>query len=86
MKLAVLVGVAILIATPGWAQQTKPQPQPGGPAVFRPGCEWGICAQKLNGCKPLRGNTTSENYDAIARKVDACNRGRDSCQCDEKGQ
>ena len=83
MKLAVLAGVAMLIAAPAWAQQqTKPQGE--GPASFREGCEWSVCAQKLNGCKKLTGNTTSEKYDAIARKVDACNRGRDSCQCDDK--
>lgn len=80
MKTILFAVVATIIVSPAWAEQAKPENE--GPATFRPGCEWALCAQKVNGCKPFRGNSgTTEHYEAIAKKVDACNRGRESCRC-----
>ena len=84
MKRLIFAIVATSLVGPAWAQEKKPELEPQPMVTFRAGCEWSVCAQKLNGCKPLRGNVgTTERYDAIARRVDACNRGRESCECPE---
>jgi hypothetical protein len=80
MKTLLFAVVTALIVGTSWAEQAKPEN--GKPAAFRPGCEWALCALKVNGCKPFRGNSgTTEHYEAIAKKIDACNRGRESCRC-----
>lgn len=85
MRVLLCAIAAIIIGGPSWAQQQGGQQDRqdnGGAVQFRPGCEWSLCAQKVNGCKPFRGNAGSEqNYDKVAKKVDACNRGRESCEC-----
>ena len=69
MKILIGALVAIVLAGPVWAQQEQPQPQQSGSVTsFKEGCEFGACATKLNGCKPLKGNTTSERYDAIVSR------------------